>query len=134
MVSGMNRARLEFITSFKEKARRISRGPVVKLLLTLSEWRYVKFTGIACPLTTAQHIMSFDALNKYFHTSSASARFFKEHPKMKEENPDMIERHTQELRKRVLDERRRGIASNDNLDDDHIRVAWPLGLMMIRKK
>lgn len=79
--------------------------------------------------------MSFERLNNYFHTSSASAAYFKAHPQEAQEKPDMIERHVAELKSRVLDERRQGkVAFDDGLDDEHVRVAWPLGLMMIRRR
>lgn len=80
-----------------------------------------------------QHLKSFEDLNGYFHTSSASSRFFKQHPHLQQEKPDMIDRHTNRLREQVLKERSKGIGTQEGLDDDHVRVAWPLGLMMIRK-
>lgn len=79
--------------------------------------------------------MTFDTLNGYFHTSSASSRYFKIFPELKKEKPDMIDRHTEKLRECVLKERAQKEDGNpEGLDDDHVRVAWPLGLMMIRKK
>lgn len=45
----------------------------------------------------------------------------------------MIDRHTERIRDAVLQERSKGIGTDERLDDDHIRVAWPLGLMMIRR-
>lgn len=77
--------------------------------------------------------MTFETLNGYFHTSSASSRYFKAFPELKEEKPDMIDKHVKLLRKEVLEERKAGIGSEEGLDDEHIRVAWPLGLMMIRR-
>jgi hypothetical protein len=78
--------------------------------------------------------MTFETLNGYFHTSSASSRYFKAFPELKKEKPDMIDRHTEKLRASVLKERAQKNGNPEGLDDDHIRVAWPLGLMMIRKR
>lgn len=86
-------------------------------------------------LHTLQHTMSFDQLNNYFHTSSASAAYFKKFPEKAAEKPDMIDRLCVELKERVLAERRDKTATfEDGLDDEHVRVAWPLGMMMIRRK
>lgn len=89
------------------------------------------FHSLICLL---QQVMTFDTLNGYFHTSSASSRYFKEHPELKKEKPDMIDRHSTRLRQLVLQDRAKGIGSQEGLDDNHIRVAWPLGLIMIQKK
>jgi hypothetical protein len=78
--------------------------------------------------------MTFKTLNGYFHTSSASMRYSKSFPELKKEKPDFIDRHSDRLRSRVLEERAQGVGNAEGLDDDHVRVAWPLGLMMIRKK
>lgn len=80
-----------------------------------------------------QQVMTFETLNGYFHTSSASNRYFKAHPELKKEKPDMIDRHSTRLRQTVLQDRAKGLGNKEGLDDDHVRVAWPLGLMMIRK-
>ena len=77
--------------------------------------------------------MTFADLNGYFHTSSASSRYFKAFPELKDEKPDMIDRHTEKLREAVLKERAEKDSNVEGLDDNHIRVAWPLGIMMIRK-
>lgn len=45
----------------------------------------------------------------------------------------MIDKHVKKLKEAVLQERKDGVEA-DGLDDDHVRVAWPLGVMMIRKK
>jgi hypothetical protein len=78
-------------------------------------------------------VITFEALNGYFHTSSASARYFKKFPDLQAEKPDLIDRHTEQLRAQVLKERANGIGTKEGLDDNHIRIAWPLGLMMIRR-
>lgn len=81
-----------------------------------------------------QQVMTFDQLNGYFHTSSASLRYFKAVPSLGMEKPDLIDRHADLLRAKVLQERADGVGCEEGLDDDHIRVAWPLGLMMVRKR
>ncbi|PWN35539.1 S-adenosyl-L-methionine-dependent methyltransferase [Meira miltonrushii] len=78
-------------------------------------------------------VRSFDDINGYFRTSSALSRYYKAHPEAKGQKPDMIDKHVEKLREAVLQERKGG-AQADGLDDDHVRVAWPLGVMMIRKK
>ena len=45
----------------------------------------------------------------------------------------MIDKHVEKLKEIVLQQRREGVEA-DGLDDNHVRVAWPLGVMMIRKK
>lgn len=80
-----------------------------------------------------QQVITFEALNGYFHTSSASAKYFKKYPDLQAEKPDLIDRHVEQLRTRVLEERASGIGTDEGLDDNHVRIAWPLGLMMIRK-
>lgn len=63
-------------------------------------------------------------------------RYYKAHPERKSENPDMIERHVAKLRADILQQRKEdGQSTNaEGLDDEHVRIAWPLGLMMIRKR
>ncbi|UZJ53050.1 hypothetical protein CBS101457_002370 [Exobasidium rhododendri] len=80
-----------------------------------------------------EQVITFDALNGYFHTSSASMQYFKKNPDLQAEKPDLIDRHVERLRNLVLQERSKGVGIEEGLDDDHIRIAWPLGLMMIRK-
>lgn len=87
-----------------------------------------------CAITPLQQVMTFYTLNGYFHTSSASSRYFKAFPDLKKEKPDMIDRHAAQLRQKVLEQRAKGLGSSEGLDEDHVRVAWPMGLMMIRKK
>ncbi|CEH19384.1 Methyltransferase [Ceraceosorus bombacis] len=84
--------------------------------------------------------MSFSSLNSYFHTSSASSRYKAQHPSSfvagqdkAAAAADMIDLHVQKLREAVLRQRAQGMGTQEGLDDDHVRVAWPLGLMMIRK-
>lgn len=84
-------------------------------------------------LPLLQQLITFEALNGYFHTSSASMQYFKKNPDLQAEKPDMIDRHVEQLRNQVLQERANGIGTEEGLDDDHVRIAWPLGLMMIRK-
>lgn len=83
---------------------------------------------------TTQTVFTFAQLENYFRTSSASARYFKEHAAAKAEKPDMIERHVAKLRAAVLQAREGGVGVEEGLDSEHVRVAWPLGLMMIRKR
>lgn len=45
----------------------------------------------------------------------------------------MIDKHIEKLKEAVLQERKNG-AQADGLDENHVRVAWPLGVMMIKKK
>lgn len=74
----------------------------------------------------------------YIRTSSALHNYLKNHPQEQQQGGgDVASRFVERMRSKVLRQRRNGEAvssSVERLSDDEVRIAWPLGLMAIRKK
>lgn len=72
----------------------------------------------------------------YIRTSSALHAYLKSHPEEKEGQGDVANRFVRDMKSLVLQRRREITASRppEQLDDENVRIAWPLGLMAIKKK
>lgn len=86
-----------------------------------------------------EQVMSWDQYEGYIRTSSALHSYLKVHPhdqdKIKGGEGDIASRFVNRLKGKVLEDRRNNhVGTEEGLDEGHVRVAWPLGLMAIKKK
>ena len=83
-----------------------------------------------------EQVMTWDQYEGYIRTSSALHSYLKVHPRDKQGGEgDIASRFVSRLKREVLDERKvNNVGMQEGLDDEHVRVAWPLGLMAVKKK
>lgn len=87
-----------------------------------------------------EQVWNWNQYKPYIRTSSALHNYLKIHPEEKEEPGDLATLAAEEIKARVLANRKESVGENAyaqadrQLDDDHVRIAWPLGLMAIKKK
>lgn len=83
-----------------------------------------------------EQVMSWKQYEGYIRTSSALHSFLKVYPNDAHNHggKDIAARFVRKLRGKVLDDRKNNaIGTEEGLDDEHVRVAWPLGLMAISR-
>ncbi|CAO1619194.1 unnamed protein product [Parajaminaea phylloscopi] len=98
-----------------------------------------------------ESVWKWSQYESYIRTSSALHSYMKAHPEEREGKGDIADRAVENIRAKVLaaraDSKRAGGArararagtgaygvDDAQLDDDHVRVAWPLGVMAIKRK
>ncbi|PWN23770.1 S-adenosyl-L-methionine-dependent methyltransferase [Microstroma glucosiphilum] len=81
-----------------------------------------------------EQVMSWERYESYIRSASAYHAYMREHAEEKEGPEDVVGRFVRSLRGKVDEERKRSIGTEEALDEAHVRVAWPLGLMAIKKK
>ncbi|CAO1629968.1 unnamed protein product [Sympodiomycopsis kandeliae] len=82
-----------------------------------------------------EQVMNWSQFKAYIRTSSALHYYHQKFPQDKQ-NPDgdIVDRFVARLKNCVVQDRAKGVGTLEGLDEQHIRVAWPLGLMAIKKK
>jgi SAM-dependent methyltransferase len=81
-----------------------------------------------------EQVMSWERYESYIRSASAYHAYMREHTEEKEGPEDVVGRFVRMLRGKVDEERKRGVGTEESLDQAHVRVAWPLGLLAIKKK
>lgn len=87
-----------------------------------------------------EQIWTWDQYEGYIRTSSALHAYLKAHPdeKAKEGKDDIANRFVKGIREKVLAERKKRREGQEVkagwLEDEQVRLAWPLGIMAIAKK
>lgn len=82
-----------------------------------------------------EQVMTWSQYEGYIRTSSALHSYLKTYPDdARAEGGDIAARFVRRLKDSVAKDRQKGVGVGEGLDESRVRVAWPLGLMAIKKK
>lgn len=81
-----------------------------------------------------EQVMSWERYESYIRSASAYHAYMREHREEREGPEDVVGRFVRMLRGKVDEQRKKGVGIEEGLDEAHVRVAWPLGLMAMKKK